>query len=86
LAARDFIRDLELQAKVDSYLLLKYFLACCNASGQLEKMDRLWLRHHLFERVDLDYHSTVLQERYGETTHLAEKYTRFIDALPPAER
>lgn len=86
IAAENFIRDLELQAKIDSYLLLKFFLACFNASRQLENMDRLWLRHHLFERTDVTYHSPLLAERYGEITQLAEKYTRFIDSLSPAER
>lgn len=86
VVAESFIRDLELQARIDSYLLLKYFLASCNASRQLENMDRLWLRHHLFERAEVNYESPLLAVRYEEVNQLAEKYTRFIDSLPPYER
>jgi len=81
-----FVRDLELQAKIDSYFLLKYFLAYFNASGRLEQMDRLWLRHHLFECDDTRYDSPELTEIYGEALRLGHKYTRFVDGLPPDER
>ncbi len=82
----NFVRDLELQAKIDSYFLLKYFLAYFNASGQLEQMDRLWLRHHLFERDDTHYASPELTVLYSEALMLGHRYTRFVDSLPPDER
>jgi len=82
----NFVRDLELQAKIDSYFLLKYFLAYFNASRQLERMDRLWLRHHLFEGDDTSYHSPELTAIYSEALAYGDKYTRFVDALPPRER
>lgn len=81
-----FLQDLELQAKIDTYLLLKYFLAFFNQSKQLEAMDRLWLRHHLFEREELNYASSALAGRYCQAVVLGEKYTRFLDGLPAAER
>ena len=81
-----FAQDLELQAKIDTYLLLKYFLAYFNRSRQLERMDRLWIRHHLFEREDTSYESPQLARRYGEALALGEKYTRFLDGIPPRER
>jgi hypothetical protein len=82
----NFVRDLELQAKIDAYFLLKYFLAYFNESRQLEGMDRLWLRYHLFECGDADYDSPQLASIYREASCLGEKYTRFVDALPPVER
>jgi len=82
----NFVRDLELQAKIDSYFLLKYFLAYFNASGRLEQMDRLWLRHHLFERDDTRYASPELTVIYNEALALGHRYTRFVDGLPPDER
>ena len=66
--------------------MLKYFLAYFNASGQLEKMDRLWIRYHLFECEDSAYTSAPLTQRYTQALRLGEKYTRFVDGLPPAER
>lgn len=82
----DGIRELELQAKIDTYLMLKYFVAFFNPSRQLEKLDRLWLRHHLFETQSFAYRNPVLQQRYREASILGEKYTRFIDSLPVTER
>jgi hypothetical protein len=82
----DFLRDLELQAKIDTYLLLKYFLACFNQSGQLEMLDKLWLKYHLFEMQSVEYEEQKLAERYSEAIELGEKFVRFIDCLPVAER
>jgi hypothetical protein len=82
----NFVRDLELQAKIDAYFLLKYFLAYFNESHQLERMDRLWLRYHLFECDDADYASPQLASIYREASGLGEKYTRFVDTLPTVER
>ncbi len=81
-----FVRDLELMAKIDSYQVLKLFLAYFNASKQLENFDRLWIRHHLFERASYDYDDSRLRARYCETNQLGEKYTRFLDAMSPEER
>jgi hypothetical protein len=81
-----FLQDLELQAKIDTYLVLKYFLACFNKSKQLEAMDRLWLRHHLFERGSASYTSARLSQRYAQAIVLGDKYSRFLDSLPVSER
>jgi len=86
LKSEVFIRDLELLAKIDVYQVLKFFLAWFNGSGTLEGMDRLWLRHHLFERQDTNYESTDLSERYEETGWLGEKFSRFVDGLTPESR
>ncbi len=86
VADEAFIRDLELLAKIDTYQVLKFFVAYFNASRQLENFDRLWLRFHLFERGDYSYESRVLAERYLEVNRLGEKFTRFLDTLPPEHR
>jgi len=82
----EFVRDLELLAKIDTYLILKYFLAYFNRSKKLECFDRLWLRFQVFERSDCFYENPILAGRYYETNWLGEKYTRFLDNLPPHER
>ena len=86
ISEEHFAHDLELQAKVDLYFVLKYFLAYFNVSRQLEQMDRLWIRYHLFECETTSYSSALLARRYGGALRLGEKYTRFLDGLPPAER
>ena len=86
LSSEAFVKDLELQSRIDTYFVLKYFLAYFNGSRQLEAFDRLWLRHHLFECEDTSYDSEALTSRYSEAKALGEKYTRFVDAIPPPER
>ncbi|HKJ69671.1 MAG TPA: hypothetical protein VKA68_17075 [bacterium] len=86
LQREDFIRDLELLSKIDSYFTLKFFVAYFNRSKQLEQWDRLWLRHHLFEQWDYDYTDHSLRDRYLETNTLGEKYTRFLDGLESRQR
>jgi len=81
-----FLRNLEIQAKVDTYLFLKYFLAHFNPSKQLEQMDRLWLRYHVFENLDFDYVDAVVAGRYLEAVAVGEKFTRFLEVLPVQER
>jgi len=82
----EFIRDLELLAKIDIYYTLKFFVAYFNKSGQLENWDRLWLRHHLFEKWEYSYRDVSIRRRYFETSMLGEKYTRYLDGLKPEHR
>ncbi|MFQ5630861.1 MAG: hypothetical protein ACE5I1_18985 [bacterium] len=82
----NFLRELELQAKIDTYLLLKYFLAYFNQTGQLEMLDKLWLKYHLFESQDLNYEDSNIAARYSEAIQLGEKFVRFVDSLPIVER
>lgn len=82
----EFIRDLELLAKIDTYQILKFFLAYFNPSNKLENFDRLWIKHHLFERTIFDYEHPGLSARYAETNRLGEKYTRFLDGIVPSHR
>jgi len=82
----DFVRDLELLAKIDIYYTLKFFMAYFNKSRQLENWDRLWLRHHLFERWEFTYRDATLRHRYSETSRLGEKFTRYLDGLQPEHR
>ncbi len=86
MSAESFACDLELQSKIDLYFVLKYFLAHCNAGGRLERMDRLWIRYHLFECEEVSYQAAPLARRYGQALALGEKYTRFLDSVPPPER
>ncbi|RMF59409.1 MAG: hypothetical protein D6743_16395 [Calditrichaeota bacterium] len=86
IKSEHFIRDLELLAKIDTYYILKCFLAYFNRSKQLENFDRLWLRYHLFERASFQYQNPKLSERYFETNRLGEKYIRYLDALPQQHR
>ena len=82
IASEDFARDLELQARVDTYLVLLLFVAFFRKTQRVSRTDRRWLRFHLFEAQNPGaFRDANLRGRYLETTELAASYTRFLDTL-----
>ena len=87
IEAEDFARNLELQAQVDTYLVLLLFVAFFRKTQRVSTMDRRWLRFHLFTRQCPNaFHDRNLRARYLETTKLAASYTRFLDTLNGVRR
>ena len=87
ITAEDFARNLELQARVDTYLVLLLFVAFFRKTQRISRTDRRWLRFHLFQRENPDAYSDAnIRARYMETTQLAAQYTRMLDALNAARR
>jgi hypothetical protein len=84
--SESFVRDLELQAKVDTYLILQMYCAFFNKSKRLTDADRRWLKACLFDRENCDYEAPVLTERYHESNRLGRRYVRFLEKLSPARR
>jgi hypothetical protein len=85
--SEDFARNLELQALVDTYLVLLLFVAFFRKSQRVSRMDRRWLRFHLFATTDASaYSDPNLRGRYMETAQLAAKYTRYLDTLNGVRR
>ncbi len=82
IASEDFARDLELQARVDTYLVLLLFVAFFRKTQRVSRADRRWLRFHLFEAQNPGaFDDKNLRSRYLETTELAASYTLFLDTL-----
>ncbi|MGA3171602.1 MAG: hypothetical protein ABSE62_11385 [Chthoniobacteraceae bacterium] len=80
--SEDFARNLELQALVDTYLVLLLFVAFFRKSQRISRTDRRWLRFHLFATAAPGaYSDPNLRGRYIETTELASRYTRYLDSL-----
>jgi hypothetical protein len=80
--SEDFARNLELQAQVDTYLVLLLFVAFFRKTQRVSKTDRRWLRFHLFARQCPEaFSSRNLRARYLETSELASAYTRYLDTL-----
>ena len=53
----------------------------------LSKLDRKWLRFHLFEsRNPRAYRDPTLRARYAETTALSKSYTKYLESLAAARR
>ncbi len=82
-----YARNLELQASVDTYLVLTLFMAFFRNPKPLTKFDRRWIRFHLFEsRNPHAYDDAALKGRYLETTRLAKSYTKYLESLAAARR
>ena len=80
------IRDLELQARIDCYLVLQMFCARFRRPRRLDESERRWLRHQLFAREHFDYADAELRDRYGEVNYLGRKYARRLDKMPALRR
>ena len=87
IASEDFARDLELQARVDTYLVLLLFVAFFRKTQRVSRTDRRWLRFHLFEAQNPGgFRDGNLRGRYLETTELAASYTHFLDTINGVRR
>src|SRR5947207_13401136 len=82
IASEDFARNLELQAQVDTYLVLLLFVAFFRKTQRVSRTDRRWLRFHLFARQCPDaFRDKNLRGRYLETSELAASYADYLDSL-----
>lgn len=87
ITSEDFARNLELQAQVDTYMVLLLFVAFFRKTQRVSRTDRKWLRFHLFGRQCPDaFEDRNLRARYLETTELAASYTRYLDTLNAIRR
>src|SRR5476651_1662666 len=80
IGTENFARNLELQAQVDTYLVLLMFVAFFRKTQKISRADRRWLRFHMFSRVTPNaYADPNLRGRYLETTELSANYTAYLD-------
>ena len=87
IGSEDFVRNLELQAQIDTYLVLLLFVAFFRRTQRVSRTDRRWLRFHLFERQCPEaFQDRNLRARYLETTELASSYTIYLDNLNGVRR
>jgi hypothetical protein len=82
IGSEDFARNLELQAQIDTYLVLLLFVAFFRKAQRVSQTDRRWLRFHLFARQCPEaFRDMNLRGRYLETSQLAASYTYYLDTL-----
>jgi hypothetical protein len=81
-----FVRDLELQAKVDTYLILQKYCAFFNEPQRVTDADRRWLKACVFDRENITFENPLLAERYQETNRFARRYVRHLDRLSRTRR
>ncbi|MCG3149150.1 MAG: hypothetical protein PCFJNLEI_02609 [Verrucomicrobiae bacterium] len=81
-----FVRGLELQAKVDSYLILQMYCAFFNTDKKVHAADKRWLKACLFDSERFNYDEPELVERYRESNRLGRRYVKHLDSLTPKRR
>src|SRR5258708_18459053 len=87
IASEDFASNLELEAQADTYLVLLLFVAFFRKTQRVSRMDRRWLRFHLFARQCPEaFRDANLRGRYLETSELAASYTHYLDTLNSQRR
>lgn len=86
ITSEPFIRNLELQSRVDTYMVLLLFVGFFRQTQRVSLTDRRWLRFHLFQREANDYTDEQIRGRYMETGALGNLYTRLLDTLNAARR
>lgn len=78
--------ELELQANVTKYLVLKYFIALQNKSIKLSKFDKEYIRYHLFYKRKYDIEDPSERKRYEDAVTFGMIYTEYIDLLSQENR
>ena len=84
--SESFVRDLELQAKVDTYLILQMYCAFFNEDKKLHDADKRWLKACVFDSEHFKYDEPVLAQRYRETNKLGRRYVKHLDGLTAKRR
>ncbi|MGR3319823.1 MAG: hypothetical protein ACUZ8O_15255 [Candidatus Anammoxibacter sp.] len=78
--------ELELQANITKYLVLKYFIALQIGTTRLTRFYREYIRYHLFYKREYDIDDASEKKRYEDTRVFAVIYTNYIDQLSPEDR
>ena len=81
-----FVRDLELQAKVDVYLILQMYCEFFNPDKTLHEADRRWLKACVFDSERFSYDDPMLVERYRESNRQGRRYVKYLDGLTSKRR
>jgi hypothetical protein len=84
--AEAFVRNLELQAKVDVYLVLQLYCAYFNPDKKLNASDRRWLKSCVFDAENFAYEEPLLRDRYRESNRLGRRYVKFLERLSASRR
>jgi hypothetical protein len=78
--------NLELQAKIDTYLVLKLIITILRDRRQVLVKQERWLQRCLFHKEHFTYDHEVLRHRYYETNRLGLKLVRHLDKIESEKR
>jgi hypothetical protein len=80
-----YARNLETQARVDTYLVLSKF-AQLLGGGAIPRRVGAWLRRQVFDDGHSRFSSVLLRDRYRITQHCARDFLRRLRRVPVSER
>lgn len=86
LLQRSFPAELEVQAKIDVFLTLVFFLQRLAGREALSGTARRWIEANLFDRWAVAYRSPALARRYALALRVGRRAIDYLDALPSGSR
>ena len=84
--SEEFLCNLELQARVDTYLALKLITASLLRSQRLPEKYQAWIRRCVFQREFKGYQQDRLRKRYCMTSRLGLRLIKHLDTLDAGHR
>ncbi len=80
--------NLELQAKVDTYLTLKMMVGILKKrkKSKLTQRENVWIQHYLFKKESFDYQNVILKNRYLQSNRLGLRLVKYLDSLQSKKR
>lgn len=86
IESEDSLCNLELQAKVDTYLFLKHLVAQIRRKRRILARQEQWIRSCLFENESFDYDHQQLERRYREANELGLRLVNHLNEIEPKDR
>jgi hypothetical protein len=81
-----YARNLEAQARIDTYLVLSKFAHLLCGKGKIPPSVGVWLRRQVFDNSHRRFASPRLRQRYGAAQRCALGFLRRLRRLPLNER
>ena len=86
LGSEDFARNLEAQARIDTYLVLSKFAHLLGGKRKIPPSVGVWLRRQIFDRSHTRFSSPRLRARYGAAQRCALAFLRRLRRVPMESR
>lgn len=81
-----YARNLETQARIDTYLVLSKFVHLLGGKGKISPSAGRWLRRQLFDSSHRRFSTPLLRERYGSAQKCALAFIRRLRRVPLESR
>ena len=86
IGSEAFARNLEAQARIDTYLVLSKFVHLLVGKGKISPSIGRWLRRQVFDSSHRKFSSPLLRERYGSAQKCALAFLRRLRRAPMETR